>query len=88
MIDISDDCYKDIEIWLEEIYKTYPFQRIFENGVRLGYKGFIRNFELSISEPLSGVVEVKVISKSSGDIRHLQTFDKNTGQIGMPGHLL
>lgn len=79
-IEVSKTCYLDIEEWLEEIYQSYPFHRIFRDGARLGYRGFIENHDLEVEEIMIGVIELRIISKTSREVRHVKTFDKNAGE--------
>lgn len=72
-ISVTYECYVEIETWLEDIYNELPFKRIFENGKRLGYQGFIRNYRLEVEE--SGVsVEVRVVAIESGKEIWTRTF--------------
>lgn len=88
---VSEACYAQIEEWLEDYYETFPFKRIYRNGVRLGYTGFIENFKLVIEEPIAGVVVVSVVSRETGIVKLTQAFDRWTGLLDTPelqGHLL
>lgn len=90
-IEVSTKCYQSIEEWLEEYYNTFPYKRIYENGERLGYKGFIRNFTLDVEEIIQGVVEVKVVYRDSGEVHYKECFDMWHGLLQTPekqGYLL
>jgi hypothetical protein len=90
-MEVSEGCYEAIEEWLEDYYDTFPFKRIYEGGVTLGYKGFINNFKLEVEEVISGVIEVRVVYRPNGDIRHKQSFDMWKGTIQtdeLQGYLL
>lgn len=83
-IEVSDQCYQAIEEWLEDYYNTLPFRRIYEGGKLLGYKGFIKNFRLEVEEVISGVVDVRVVSRETGEVRLEQHFDKWIGLLQTP----
>lgn len=90
-IGVSEACYFAIEEWLEDYYRTFPFDRIYEGGRPLGYKGFMNNFDLEVEELIQGVVEVRVVSKETGEIKQKQSFDRWLGLLDTPekqGHLL
>lgn len=90
-IEVSEACYRAVEEWLEDYYHTFPFNRIYEGGKPLGYKGFMNNFRLEVEEVISGVVEVRVVSRETGELKQKQSFDKWQGLLDTPekqGHLL
>lgn len=79
-IEISNRCYEDIEEWLEGVYGEYPFERIFMKGERLGYEGFIENFDLKVEKDGEDVI-VRVVSKQKGETRHEAVFHTIEGGI-------
>ncbi len=78
-IEVSEKCYQSIEVWLEDYYQTFPFRRIYEGGVPIGYKGFIKNFNLEVEETIQGVVEVRVMSRETGEVKTSESFDMYHG---------
>lgn len=64
-IEISPSLYKEIEADLEEYYKSHfsHFDRIWDNGEKLGYKGVVKYFDLVCEEGIDSV-SVRLVRKS------------------------
>lgn len=79
-VEVSKKCYEDIEVWLEDIYHTYPFHRIFRSGKRLGHDGFMENFDLQV-EAQGPIIEVRVIGKVGSRLAHSAKFERGVPDV-------
>ena len=91
VFEVSSECYQAIEIWLEDFYETLPFKRIYEGGEILGYRGFMRNYDLTFEEVIPGVIVGKVTTTQTHKVMLQQFFDTISGLPGsseLQGHLI
>lgn len=74
-IEVSKECYEAVDEYLESVYHEYPFERIIKGGKRLGYEGFMENFDLHIEDE-GAKINVSLVTKSGGEVKHSQRFEK------------
>lgn len=84
---VSPECYKDIEISLEQFYNSEnnPFRNIFINTKRMSQKDVTEKFDLVITDygkDDDGFIVVELQSKENSEYKPFrEVFDKTYGEV-------
>ncbi len=78
---LSQKAYDFLEESLESWYLLSHWNRIYDNGVKLGKEHIVKNFDLVVEDHCQGVVMVYLQHKESGYRPFKVAIDKAHGEI-------